>query len=262
MDDDFNDFYDPRPPIKTNSHNPRCSRPVLPVKKTDKNNNPTESLKESSSKELYIPQDYTIEPTEVAKQLINGKKITLVDEEQYHEIIRIIEEKKDTLNVNKYTEIIKYLDSCLDDIIKTNFQIQELELIRLEIGHAKTDYNIFKHKMQAKEANLMETLENHLNCIKEKHKNELESCECNKEMLLEKQRLEIEEEELSAENTLKEFHKFVESELKPYKAKIRQLKIQEELANDKDKLWKIKHGNTSALYNKSKHPQITKPSLT
>lgn len=255
------DFYHPRPPIKSNKYNPRSNRSTTTIKTTDKNSKLSESSNESPLKEESPQLNYKFEPDKIVIRLINGQEVNLINEDQYYEVIKLIDEKKDILNINKYTEIIKYLDNCLDNIIKTNFQNQELELVRLEIGYAQTDYNIFKHKMQGKEADLLETLENHLNDIKNRHKTELENCKCNKEELLEKHRVELEKEETLAENTINDFHKFVESELQPYRARIRQLQIQEEIANDKDKLWKIKNGTTSALSSRNKNPEIMKPSL-
>lgn len=254
------EFYSPRPPIKQPKSNPRIKRATFKEKSPEKEISKNENEEIYNQVEKESSEEYTMDSETIAARLLSGSRVGYIIPELIPSIKSIIESKRSNYPNDFLDEIISLLDDMNEDAIKTEFQQKELSFLKIEIGHAKTDYKIFKHKMLSKEADLLSALEEQIEDIKERHQIELEECNDDSVLpdLIAKQEKELQDAENSAEIRIQDFHKFIEAELSPYKAKLKSLKAQEEIAQDKERLWRTKHPISTQ---KGKASLIVKPDL-
>ena len=252
------EFFDPRPPIKQKRSAPRCSRFTQIKIKEDPVK--TEDTPDDIQISFPLPKaEYTIDPRAIADDIISGKEFKSDDQDL---IVQVIEELKSKItDSSKETieEICDNLEDMREDAEKTKFQAEELAFLELEIGFAKTDYKIFKHKMLAKETDLIDSCHNHIDSLKKKHAEDLAAADpSQREQLMEAQEHELENAETLAEQRIKDFHKFIEAELTPHRSKLQKLKAQQQIAQDKEALWRVKHP-VPASKSKEKMAKIIKP---
>ena len=235
------EFFDPRPPIKQKRSAPRGSRFNKVKIKED------QIKEEEESPELNIQfrqtnSEYSYDPIAIADDMLSGKNFQSDDQELISQVINELKSRISDSNKEVIEEFCQNLEDLKEDAEKTKFQQDELTFLELEIGFAKTDYQIFKHKMLAKETDLIDNLKEHIESLKIKQKSELDSAnEDEKPQIIERQKKELEDAESQAEQRISDFHKFIEAELTPYKSKLKKLKAQQTIAQDKDALWKAKH---------------------
>ena len=255
MEEDEEFFY-PRPPIKQKRSAPRGGRFSKVKIKEDQNKE-----EESQDFEISIPQksaEYSYDPIAIANDMLSGKNFTSDDQELISQVINELKTRVTDSNKELIEEFCQNLEDLKEDAEKTKFQQDELTFLELEISFAKTDYNIFKHKMLAKETDLIDNLKEHIEKLKNNQKSELDSApESEKEQIMERQKKELEDAETQAEQRISDFHKFIEAELTPYKSKLKKLKAQQSMAQDKNALWKAKHPVPNKIADKG--AKIIKP---
>lgn len=257
----MDNFFDPRPPLKeskSTAHSLRFRSGEFQIKVKEKEPEINENEEILNEPKINIKSEYSLDASAIVDNIISGKNFKSEDPQLIEQVIFEIKARINDSNKELITLRVKELEEMKEDAMKIEFQREELEFLQLEIGFAQTDYNIFKHKMLAKETDLIDRLKEQIESVKEKQAEELRNAsEESKEKLIEKHKKEIENAESLAEERIKEFHKFIEAELKPYKSKLKGLKTQQELAKDKDSLWKAKH--PAQAKTKDKGAKIIKP---